>query len=44
MKVLLTDDEERQKIFYESLGYKNTKDLKKNPLNAYVQIAGRELE
>jgi len=44
VKVLLTDDEERQIIFYESLGYKNTKDLKKIPLNAYVQIAGRELE
>ena len=27
MKVLITDDEERQKRFYESLGYKNTKYL-----------------
>jgi len=44
MKVLLTDDEERQKLFYESLGYKNTKDLKKTLLNAYIQITGRELE
>ena len=44
MKILLTDDEERQKMFYESLGYRNTKDLKKFPLNAYVQIADRELE
>jgi len=44
MKVLITDDEERQKLFYESLGYKNTKDLKKVPLNAYVQITGRDLE
>ena len=44
MKVLITDDEERQKLFYESLGFKNTKDLKKMPLNAYVQIAGRDLE
>ena len=44
MKVLITDDEERQKLFYESLGYKNTKDLKKTQLNAYVQITGRELE
>jgi len=44
MKVLITDDEERQKLFYESLGFKNTKDLKKIPLNAYVQIAGRDLE
>lgn len=44
MQVLLTDDEERQKKFYESLGYKNTKDLKKLPLNAFVQITGTELE
>ena len=44
MKVLLTDDEERQRIFYESLGYKNTKYLKKIKLNAFVQIAGMELE
>jgi GNAT superfamily N-acetyltransferase len=44
MKVLLTDDEERQRVFYESLGYKNTKDLKKVKLNAFVQIAGMELE
>jgi hypothetical protein len=42
MKVLLTDDEERQRAFYESLGYKNTKDLEKIKLNAYVQIAGIE--
>jgi len=44
MKVLITDDEERQKLFYESLGYKNTKELRKTPLNAYVQITGRDLE
>lgn len=44
MKVLITDDEERQKRFYESLGYKNTKDLIKIPLNAFVQIKGMELE
>ncbi|MFT3893021.1 MAG: GNAT family N-acetyltransferase [Anaerolineales bacterium] len=43
-KILLTDDEERQIKFYESLGYKNTKDLKKIPLNAFVQISGMELE
>ena len=44
MQILLTDDEERQKKFYESLGYKNTKDLKKIPLNAFVKISGKELE
>ena len=43
MKVLLTDDEPRQRAFYETLGYKNIKDLKKIKLNAYVQIAGVEL-
>lgn len=42
--VILTDDEERQRIFYESLGYKNTKDLKKINLNCYVKMAGVELE
>ena len=44
MQVLITDNEERQKRFYESLGYKNTKDLEKIPLNAYVQIKGVDLE
>lgn len=44
MQVLITDDEERQKLFYESLGYKNTRDLKKIPLNAYVKMPGQELE
>ena len=44
MQVLLTDDEVHQKKFYESLGYKNTKDLRKIPLNAFVKITGRELE
>ena len=43
MKVLLTDDEAEQKAFYESLGYRNTKDLTRIPLNAYVQITGLEL-
>jgi len=44
MKVLMTDDEERQKKFYESLGYKNTKNLTRIKLNAFVQIAGVQLE
>ena len=44
MQVLITDDEERQKLFYESMGYKNTKDLKKIPLNVYVKMPGQELE
>ena len=42
--VILTDDEDRQKHFYESLGYKNTKSLKKVCLNCYVKIKGMDLE
>jgi ribosomal protein S18 acetylase RimI-like enzyme len=42
-KVLLTDDEERQHAFYKSLGYKNTRELKKIPLNAFVQMNGIDL-
>ncbi len=41
--IILTDDEEKQKKFYESLGYINTKDLKKNKLNSFVKIKGVEL-
>ena len=44
MQVLMTDDEERQKKFYESLGYKNTKNLTRIKLNAFVQIKGVQLE
>lgn len=44
MQVLMTDDEERQKIFYESMGYRNTKDLKGITLNAFVRMPGRNLE
>ncbi len=41
--MILTDNEERQKIFYESLGYKNLKDLTKIELNAYVKMIGIDL-
>lgn len=41
--MILTDDEEKQVRFYESLGYKNTKDLKEIPLNAFVKMSGVEL-
>jgi len=44
MKVLMTDDEKRQKLFYESLGYKNTKELNKIILNTYVRMDGMKLE
>ena len=41
--VILTDDEEKQLRFYESLGYKNTKNLSDNPLNAFVRMKGISL-
>lgn len=44
MQVLMTDDEERQKKFYESLGYRNTKDLKGITFNVFVRMPGRDLE
>ena len=43
-KVLLTDDEERQARFYESLGYKDTRRLNKLQLHTFVQIDGIDLE
>ncbi|MCP4705692.1 MAG: GNAT family N-acetyltransferase [candidate division Zixibacteria bacterium] len=42
--VILTDDEKRQRLFYESLGYKNTKEFKKMNLNCFVKMTGVELE
>ena len=41
--MILTDDEEKQKLFYESIGYKNTRDLKEVPLNSFVKMNGIEL-
>tara|TARA_Y100000590_G_C15136973_1_gene794689 strand:- start:92 stop:523 length:432 start_codon:yes stop_codon:yes gene_type:complete len=41
--MILTDDEEKQLKFYESLGYKNTRGLKKVPLNTFVKMKGVEL-
>ena len=42
-KVLLTDDRPEQLQFYASLGFKNTRDLVKTRLNAFVIIEGTEL-
>ncbi len=42
-KVLLTDDRPEQLQFYASLGFKNTRNLVKTPLNAFVIIEGAEL-
>jgi len=40
--VLLTDSDEKQLRFYASLGFKNTRDLVKVPLNAFVRMPGLE--
>ncbi len=37
MHVLMTDDEPKQRAFYQSLGYQNTRDLKKVTLNTFVR-------
>jgi GNAT superfamily N-acetyltransferase len=37
-KVLLTDDEDRQKRFYESMGFTNTKDVQGFTLNAFMRF------
>jgi len=42
-KVLLTDDRPEQLAFYASLGFSNTRELRKTPLNAFVRIEGAKL-
>ena len=42
-KVLLTDDRQQQLAFYASLGFSNTRELTRTPLNAFVIIEGAEL-
>lgn len=39
-KVLLTDDEPGQRAFYESLGYRETRDHDAGPLRAFVRFDG----
>ena len=39
-RVLLTDDEEKQMQFYESMGFINTKNLKQFKINAFVLTEG----
>lgn len=39
-KVLLTDDEPRQRAFYESLGFTDTRDFRKGTLRAFVRYDG----
>lgn len=42
--VLLTDNEERQRLFYHSLGFVSNRELKKYVLNCYIKMNGVELE
>ena len=42
-KVLLTDDRPEQKRFYESMGFKNTRELTQTRLNSFVIIEGAKL-
>lgn len=42
-KVLLTDDAPEQHRFYQAVGFSNTRDLTKRPLNAYIRIEGVDL-
>jgi GNAT superfamily N-acetyltransferase len=37
-KILLTDDDVSQRLFYESFGYVRTADFDAAPLNAYVRF------
>ena len=39
-KVLLTDDRPEQLTFYASMGFSNTRELVRTPLNAFVRIEG----
>ena len=41
--LLLTDNEEKQKLFYASLGFKNPVDLEKNKFNVYLKMKGIDL-
>jgi GNAT superfamily N-acetyltransferase len=43
-KVLLTDDRPEQLRFYASLGFRNTRELEKTPLNAFVMMEGTRLD
>jgi ribosomal protein S18 acetylase RimI-like enzyme len=42
--MILTDDEEKQLLFYSSLGFKNTKDLREMPLNTFVKMKDIDLK
>ncbi|MFC2095813.1 GNAT family N-acetyltransferase [Candidatus Bipolaricaulota bacterium] len=41
-KVLMTDDEVRQRLFYEKAGFRNTQNLTSTKLRTYIQVDGVE--
>ena len=43
-KVLITDDRPEQLAFYKSLGFHNTRELTRYPLNCFVRFEGVDLE
>jgi ribosomal protein S18 acetylase RimI-like enzyme len=43
MHVLLADDDERARRFYESFGFRNIRDVSETPLNAFVRVHGVQL-
>jgi ribosomal protein S18 acetylase RimI-like enzyme len=43
LHVLLTDDDERARRFYESFGFRSIRELSETPLNAFVRVHGVEL-
>lgn len=36
--MLLTDDEQKQMMFYKSMGYENLKDYRKGSLNSFIKM------
>lgn len=40
MKMLLTDDEDRQRLFYEKMGFQHIRNLTSTTLSTFVQIDG----
>jgi ribosomal protein S18 acetylase RimI-like enzyme len=43
-RILLTDDDERQQRFYESMGFRNLRDSAHSRLNVYIQFNETDME
>lgn len=41
--VLLTEDDERARRFYESFGFRDIRDVTETPINAFVRVHGVQL-